>query len=441
MKILRTHSAAIFFLFLLLMTGCKKPENLIGLDVQPGEDALGFDKIDTLAFITYSIPGDSIRSDEFSQQVLGEYNDRYLGRVKAGVAFQLRTASQNISFRVDSISIDSVVLHMRYGGFYGNLDAQRYAVYRLTGAVHPDTNYYNNFQPVMDVSKNWIVPGQEVVVPKPFTLITVGTDTAAPPQLRLRLLNELGDSLINIPTTGLASADAFVEAFKGLVVVTENPSMPVGSGGLAYLSLIDNATGLTIYYREQIGGTIDTTRFTFPITTRSARITFSEFDQTGTALAQQFADSTLGMTRFFVQGVGGAKGVVYFPHLEKLRDMNIIINKAELILPVEFYTASSFTPVSRLFLTRLNEEGKEVTIPDINEGDSHTGGFYSNADKAYRLLITRYVQQVASGKIDHAGGLRVVTVGAASDGSRTYFNGPSTTNKKKPQLIIHYTTY
>jgi hypothetical protein len=424
-----------------LIAGCKKPEDKIGLDVQPGEDALGVNKIDTLSMITYTIQSDSIRTDEFSQSVLGSYNDLKMGKMEASVMFHLRTASQNITFIPDSITIDSVVLSMRYSGFYGNFNSQTFGVYRLTEIISPDSSYYNNHVPQYDVSKNLVIPGFETVVPEPYKLITVGSDTAAPPQLRLKLLNELGDSIINASAANLASADAFVQFFKGLVVVPNNGMQARGEGGMLYLNLLDNATGLTIYYKEKtVSGEI-TTSIRFPITTRSARVTTSVRDVSGTELANHLTDTTLGMTRYMMQAMGGAKPVIYFPYLESLRGLPIVVNKAELILPIEYYTASNFMPAERVFLTRKNDAGNEVLIPDLLEPDPHADGFYSDATKQYRFLITRYVQQVLYGSIDHSGGLRIVPINAPSTASRVFFNGPNTTNKKKPQLIIYYTTY
>lgn len=439
-KVLRTYSAAILFLFVLI-TGCKKPEDKIGLDIQPGEDALGVNKIDTLSILTYTIESDSVRTDEFSQSVLGSYNDTRMGKLNASLMFQLRTTSQNITFVPDSITIDSVVLSMRYSGFYGNFNAQTFGVYKLSGSIHPDSSYYNNYIPQYDVSKNLVVPGTETKVPEPYKVLIVGTDSAAPPQLRLKLLNEVGDSIINAPAASLAGADAFVEFFKGFVVVPNNGTQAKGEGGLLYLNLLDNATGLTIYYKEKtISGEI-TTSIRFPITTRSARVTLSDRNLVGSELASHLADTTLGMNRYFLQALGGAKPIIYIPHLEKLRGLPIVINKAELILPIEHYTASNFMPPERVILTRKNATGNEVTIPDLVEPEPHADGFYIDASKQYRFLITRYVQQVMYGTIDHGAGLGIVPMNVGSTGSRVYFNGPNTTNKKKPQLIIYYTTY
>ena len=47
--------SAIFFLGLIVLTGCKKKEDGIGLNVQPQGDQLNVELIDTTSIITYSI--------------------------------------------------------------------------------------------------------------------------------------------------------------------------------------------------------------------------------------------------------------------------------------------------------------------------------------------------------------------------------------------------
>lgn len=435
---MRYFGAAIFFS--VLISGCKKPENSLGLDVQPEEDALGLNQIDTITLITYTLREDSLRTDEFSRNVIGSYVDREMGTFTAATYFHLRTAAQNLSFSPDSITIDSVVLSLRYNSYYGNLNPQTFRVYRLTEYINHDSIYYSNKIPLYDAGTDWVEPGFETFTPDPFSTVSIGTDTAAPPQLRLRLKNALGDLFINASSSDLANSDAFVQFFNGLIVLPDNPSQQTEEGALLYFDLLDSYSKLTIYYRDTVNGEADTLALNFPISGESARITHSSMNYAGSQVEQHLNDTTLGETKFYVQALAGLKGAVVFPYLENLRDVPVVINKAELILPLEYYIGSSYFPVEKLLLVTLNDEGNEITLPDFFEGESHAGGFYDLQNAEYRFLITRYVQQVLSGTRENHG-LRVLATEASVSGNRSVLNGPGTVNRKKPKLVISYTTY
>jgi hypothetical protein len=437
---LRPQRAAIFFLAALLIQSCRKPENSIGLNVQPDEDALGINQTDTLALITFTRDEDSLRSDELSTAVVGSYHDRTFGKVSATTYFHLRTAAQNLTFLPDSITIDSVILSMRYASYYGNLDPQTFHVYRVTEQMDVDSSYHTGYTPAFDNTNDLIETGYNTFTPDPFSTVVIGSDTAAPAQLRLRMEDALGDLIINAAAADLATPEAFTQFFKGLIVVPDNPSQQVEEGALLYFDLVDGYSELTIYYRESNGAQIDTTSIEFPISSESARANQSVFDYSGTSVAQQLADSTLGMNQFYVQSLSGVKGGIYIPYLENLKNLPIVINKAELILPVDYYSGSSYYPIENLLLVRLNEDGEEVTLPDLAEGLGFAGGEYDVLNKEYRFLFTRYVQQVLYGRIENTE-LRILATEAGVTGNRTVFNGPNTTNREKPKLVITYTTY
>lgn len=434
-------AAIVLFIAGLLFSGCKKPENDLGLNVQPEEDALGLNQTDTLSLITYTLLEDSVRGDELTVNLAGSYMDRDLGKVSAAMGFQILTAAQNITFLKDSITIDSVVLSLKYSGYYGNLNSQTFRVYRITEQLYVDSSYYFDQTISYDNSKDWVESGYGTFTPDPFSTMVVGTDTAAPAQLRLKLSNELGDTLLGTSTTNLATPEAFVGWFNGLLVVPDNPVQGTEQGAILYFDLVDSYSKLTVYYRENEGaGIVDTTSVDFPITSSSARFTSSTFGHASAGVNAYLTDTTRGMERFHIQTMSGLKGAIQFPWLDNLKGLPVVINKAELVLPVEYYSSSSYYPISRLFLVRTDEYGNEETLPDLNEGDAHAGGYYDNTKKEYRFLITRYVQQILYNKLENTG-LRVLSTEAGVSGNRVILSGPSSDLKRQPRLILTFSTY
>ena len=128
--------SAIFFLGLIVLNGCKKKEDGIGLNVQPQGDQLNVELIDTASIITYSIKEDSLKSDELDgPSMLGTYVDPYFGKMDASIVSQIRLEA-SVDFTLasgslDSLVIDSVIMYLALQGSFGNLDPQTFEVYQI----------------------------------------------------------------------------------------------------------------------------------------------------------------------------------------------------------------------------------------------------------------------------------------------------------------------
>ncbi len=73
----------LFYLPLLalgLFASCEKPENSIGLELQEGDDILGFFTSDTTTLKVSTLIEDSLKTDELTSVMLGNYNDPIFGR-------------------------------------------------------------------------------------------------------------------------------------------------------------------------------------------------------------------------------------------------------------------------------------------------------------------------------------------------------------------------
>jgi hypothetical protein len=67
-------------------------------------------------------------------------------------------------------------------------------------------------------------------------------------------------------------------------------------------------------------------------------------------------------------------------------------------------------------------------------------GFYDNYKKSYTVDCRNYVQALVSGDISTTE-LILSPRYFITSAERVIFNGPNTTNKKKPQIIVTYTQY
>ncbi len=90
----RVESQGLFLLnllivfFVVLTISCSKPAGLIGLKIQPEDSKLNVSWTDTATIYAYSVPDDSVRSDELSQTLLGSMKDPVFGQTVSSVYTQ-----------------------------------------------------------------------------------------------------------------------------------------------------------------------------------------------------------------------------------------------------------------------------------------------------------------------------------------------------------------
>ncbi|MEO0404424.1 MAG: DUF4270 family protein, partial [Bacteroidota bacterium] len=202
-------TAAIF------LQSCEKEGDDLGVGLQ--NNGLLLNQTDTLTLNVNTILEDSLRSDELSINMLGNYSDPFLGVTKTAIAAQLRISTVEQDFGANPV-VDSLVLTMEYaGGFYGKNVHQIFSVRELDEDLFLDTVYYSN--------ANFAVKSDELVAPgkgyQKFLLddfVQLANGDSLPPHLRLRLTDELGQQLMNLGTTAYVDNASFLEVFKGIRV-------------------------------------------------------------------------------------------------------------------------------------------------------------------------------------------------------------------------------
>ena len=440
--------SAIFFLGLIVVTGCKKKEDLIGLSVQPQGDQLNIELIDTASIITYSIKEDSIKSDELDGPcMLGTYIDPYFGKMDASIVSQIRLEA-SVDFTLasgslDSLVIDSVVMSLALQGSFGNLDPQTFEVYQMNEDIDIDSTYYTN-KLMPTTGPNLAISGP--ITPDPVSVGYVGGALTEYAILNIPLsINEFGWKIFNESgNTSLSGNDGtgeFLDWYKGLVIKANNPAQVVNNGGIIYTDMVNDFSKVTIYYRDTSGTSSehDTLSFDFNFNANCAHYNAVKIDYSNTFVEAQINDSTFGMDVFYLQALGGTKAKIHLPNLtDFIESGKVVVNKAELTLPIQYNTSDNFTPSDYLFLTRVDENGNTSFLPDINE--SNHGGQLDLTANNYTFNITRYVNKIFTGEFQNDG-LTLVVGGSGITANRVILNGANSLNKDKPKLVLTYTKY
>jgi len=450
------YVAALFFVGLLF--SCEKPEQDVGLGLQPGEDLLSVNQTDTITIEAYTLPEDSIRSDDLTPALLGAYLDPVFGLSDASHATELRLSTSNPNFvegdaSPSDIMIDSLVLFLAYetvvesnGNLvrnYGGLGPQYVEVFEITDSLEPNVQYFSNKDPRIG-SGDLVVDGMNKIYPNTDDSVTVGGVKRAP-QIRIPLEPEFARKFIEASDVdGGLTAETFVTLLKGLYIKVnpEAPFVNLNNTGILYWDTFRERSGMTMYYRNNV--TEDTLDYTFDIRSNTGKYTRFEhdFSQADMNLVDQLnGNKELGKQQLFVQAMAGTKIRIDFPYLSDLADSTgIALNKVELILPIQ--VDEDFPPPSRMFIFGLDEEGRLFLIPD--QLDGIIGGTYDAQNQEYRFVITRFIQQILLGTRENYG-LEIVTNRAAFSGNRVVINGPEYPNPDKPdnnlKLVVTLTNF
>ena len=428
---MKTFSALL--LLLLFSSACTKNDKGLGQEIIDPNALLNGITTDTFELYTYSIVEDSTETKNASNVLLGSYQDPQFGKVEAAVYTEFRLPGLNPNFGdPNQIVIDSFVLALEYVGYYGDLSAQNFEVYKLTDSIqNASTVKYYQFSTLPTGSTNWVANGQGTITPDPINdAVVAGAEVD--PQLRIHLDTNRAWDFINEATTNpatFATNAAFQDYFKGLKIAVNNPSQNAGKGAILYLDINNNpASKMTIYFK--LAGVSKT--YDFTINSNCADFTHLEHDQANTPVAALLADTTLGQKAFYAQA-NKLRAMVKIPGLDQLPD-NIIIHRADLSLPVQFQTGYRYKPGSRI------TAASKLAASDVFYTSLGIAGLYSDVTKQYDLDLRAYLQSLVNGKLENTG-ILVSPLFFRNSAERIIFNGVETTNKKKPKLVVTYTTY
>lgn len=421
--------SATFFCISLSLVSCKK-DPLIGKSALDPSSLLGSNEKDTFQLKTYTIEEDSVATKNPDRALLGAYNDPVFGTVNASFYTQISLSNPGFTDFGSDVTIDSVMLSLQYTGYYGEATAQNFEVYEVTEALDAsaDAKYYTFTNVNYNQSNDLVVPGQGTITPKPNTYARVGNDTLAP-QLRIPLKTAFASQLM-AGVANYTTQETFREFFKGIYVKVTNTNPASGTGGVLYFNLSAINSKLTIYYKN---GTSAKT-FAYLMNNNNVDFNHVDFNRTGKPIDNVINNPAAGQSQFYAQAFT-SRAAIEFPSVSNI-PKNSVIHKAQLILPLEHYTNNLLYPSLRFTVgTRIS-----ATNDTIYTRIENSVVVYDDVQKAYVIDVRKHIEEVVSEKIANRG-LFIRPTYFNSTVERIIFNGPETTNKKKPKLVVTYTTY
>lgn len=389
-----------FLLFAVLIQSCKNEETDLGLNLLPVNGSLYGTVADTFTHYAWTVPGDSIKTDSLSSNILGALNDPEFGVSSASLYAQLRLPEINLNYGAFPV-LDSCVLILKYGS--GTVEGQpkspqKINVYRITEDLKPESGYYQN-TPIAYGDKLGFYEG--TFAPDDSVLSVVkGDSTMLAPQLRIRLSQAFGQELIQTPISNYSSNLAFINWFKGIALIPASGSIPSGSGAIVPIELVNAVSSLVVYYNDSL-------KKEFSFTGESERIQRYSFNQRPAALQQQLNEPGKSANMSYVQGMSGTKMRINIPHLTNLvKDgRKVLVQEASITFYPLAGTINSIHPAPERFLFMEIDSltGKNIPVIDLIDqlippsgwrGFTNYGGVYNSTDGSVTFRFNRHMQYI-----------------------------------------------
>ncbi|MFD2246674.1 DUF4270 family protein [Pontibacter ruber] len=453
----------LFFFSFAALTACDDPSD-IGLELQD-KNQIGTDYTDTLTVNTGTVLlNDSILSFNQSVAEVGRYADPVLGTVSATTFTEVGLGGSNLNFGENPVA-QSLELTLDYGFKYGDtLQDMTVSAHRLTEKYDDKKSYFTNTELAYEstpLGTQTFRPLREKVVEKDKD----GKDVTV---TRTRLVKiNLGQALANelIAQSGkdpLKTQQNFINLLNGLAIVASEGS----TGSLIGLNLASDSTKITLTYRSGAEQKVQKHVFTFD-GSNVRNSTLVKADRTGTSVAEltkgMYIPSSQTGGDSYVQATTQLLTKLTFPYLNKLKEQNgtnIIVNRAELILPVKGSSTSNNLPTPpQMVLYQTNNSNRilknntGVPLSVQQEGASTMNTTQipvvvtKDAKKDYYSVnITSYVQAMLLDKKPNDGLLLApAVVSSAQNGTRQIQTEPrsyraifSNTDANRVKLLLYY---
>jgi len=439
---------AALFLITIVIGSCDKQDNGVGIGLFSRDNDLGVEFIDTFNVISSIKPESLVRSNGFSDVLLGSINDPFFGNTKISFYTQFLINGSGISFS-DSAICDSIIFYAQLGvsngdQFYGSENKEMtFNLYRINNdAVFTIDSLYTTNSSLEIFNESLLEPTfNNTFIPNFIDTIQIGLDTLNQfiGVFKLKLDPSFGQEIIDLSGTEVLSNNAeFLKVYKGLYITTDG----VQDGSILNINYAGGATTLVMYMH------IDTVISTFEFNiSETANAHFNEYkhDYTGSGSAEFNAilnDTSLANQKYFLQAGGGFAIDIKMPTLHSLLDSlgPIPVNKAELIMPVDPSTVEDYVPASQFFISRFDEEGTNLIIAD--QGSPNLGGLYDEFRSEYRFNITEHIQQFLNGEISTPDvRVEINKPGTSANRSILFGHNADTSNGEKALLLrIYYST-
>lgn len=389
------HKIVFIIIVSTLVLACKKDHNVLGVDVQPAEDALNAEFIGDLAVTAHTLKFDSIVTFSDQYKYLGSHRDAYFGSTECGIYLNANLPTTNINFgNTASLLSAEIVLAVDNVAYMGDPTVPlTFSVYPLDSSLSVKQTYFTSITRLHNP------------VPMTYSYSTTFTDKPyGVPVIRIPLDFNFASQLFK-DTASLVNNDVFLTKYKGFYIKT---SFASGTEGVIYKAdLGADVSGLYLHYKTGITPSDTVTDYKLVFTGASAvKINTVKFTPSTTLAKQINGDTALGSVNLFLGGMGLTKLKFEIPYLKYNPDsIPKAINRAEIIFNVDSKIqlgtgVGRYILPPKLVVLPLDSSGRETYDLDLLNSSDYLryDGTYDATKNRYVFNIARQAQAIMSGK-------------------------------------------
>lgn len=426
---------------LFILNGCKDPST-IGLDINDDLAVQSNVYIDS-TLTTKLIKDDVIITNYQTFSPMGYFKDPLFGTTEAVLSFALTLPSSAINFD-KSAQLDSAILVLPFAGFYGDSLNTNYTVnvnelVELSYDPNSMPIIYNtkafSTKPPLLGEKNFKPNIKDSIIIQDIIVGKKDLEKKVPAQLRIKLDETfINNVILKADIAKFKNNTIFTNYLKGLQVRLNKATTTNNGGIFLFNTSTPNAARLDIFFKEtKSEGKIDTLQKSFLIQGNQGFASSQiEWNYSGTPVETAF--SIENSEKNYLKSLAGTKIKISFPNLNKIKNLgkNILVNKAELIIPVDELSQAPYHPLQQISIYKLDIANRPQYVPDENQSDpryigaGYVGGFYNATQKLYTFNLTGYVQDLLDKKIPNYG-----TYLSAMNS----FDGKNTTSRIKRTVV------
>jgi len=372
-------------LFSLLFWRCISPPDYLGYDVIPSQDFLKVEVDTSFTLSAYTLVGDTLDARFFTEAIVGSVYDEIFGKSQASFLSSVILPSLNHDFGENPV-VDSVFLILNLKESFGDPTIpMKIYVHELTDSLQEDSVY------------NALAPLSNIYNPEPIGFTNYQGDS----QLKVPLSFEWAQKFITADSVTLSNQNNFDSLFYGIYVRT-NPFETLNKT-VHYFDFTNTSNRIVIYYTKTVEEDSTTSSyFTMLLNTYCKRFNHFEHDYTAASPSlniNYLNDTTIQDSVFYIQGMGGVRGMLKLNDLKSWLDsMPIAINRAQLYIERENHSGM---PADTIIdkLTIYHKENDKINLIDDYDIDAGAGGVYSRINNYYSFNITLHLQHLLNGDL------------------------------------------
>ncbi|MBE2245848.1 MAG: DUF4270 family protein [Candidatus Competibacteraceae bacterium] len=362
--------------------------------VIPPEDLLNAQYSDTTQIVASVLYDDTVRTDNAIYYTVGSNYDPVFGKTRAAFYTTVNVAQSYNSFGSNPV-LDSVVLILRFRGTYGDAAKlngyQTIEVFELQDDLPVDSTEHNSFTPITYYPTPLATQG---FVPIFVSYPGQGT------QMRIRLNQTFGQRFLNADSLTASNIRSLIKGFYVRIAPWVTQGQTQGQGAIVFFDLRSEVSRLSVYFHnDQNPGGLEIKM----LTTGSGNERFNEFSHdysfASSELATKLSDpNDQTVDKLFLQSGQGLRIKLGFPNLMNYAtNQKIIINKAELIIPVDESQDYQHYPAPLNITSYTLNADRTYNLTDDFQF-TYYDSFYDEVKKQYRVLLTQHFQQIMNGE-------------------------------------------